>query len=49
MRKDPVNSDFNFADSGRTEAFDDPYVNSAAMAICRAIVGTRSNCVVRMR
>ena len=23
----PVNSDFNFADSGRTEAFDDPYVN----------------------
>ena len=23
----PVTSDFNFADSGRTEAFDDPYVN----------------------
>jgi hypothetical protein len=23
----PVNSDFNFADSGRTEAFDDPWVN----------------------
>jgi hypothetical protein len=25
----PVNSDFNFADSGRTEAFDDPWVNFA--------------------
>ena len=24
----PVNSDFNFADAGRTEAFDDPYVNN---------------------
>ena len=23
----PVNSDFNFADAGRTEAFDDPWVN----------------------
>ena len=23
----PVNSDFNFADTGRTEAFDDPWVN----------------------
>ena len=23
----PVNSDFNFGDSGRTEAFDDPWVN----------------------
>jgi hypothetical protein len=23
----PVNSDFNFGDSGRTEAFDDPFVN----------------------
>lgn len=26
----PVNSDFNFADAGRTEAFDDPWVNLGA-------------------
>jgi hypothetical protein len=26
----PVTSDFNFADAGRTEAFDDPWVNYAA-------------------
>ena len=43
----PVNSDTNFADTGRTEAFDDPWVNYGRTAICRTIIVISSSCAAR--
>ena len=43
----PVNTDTDFGDTGRTEAFDDPWVKfTAATDICRTTAGTRSSSAV---